>query len=68
MWFFPEKFSELYFTQSYCSYQYYDKGYNELRELLLVVLILTFSKFWFQLYIDSFCIFRLYFRKLGVPY
>ena len=38
------------------------------RELSLVVLILTLSRFEFQLYIDTFCIFRLYFRKLGVPY
>ena len=38
------------------------------RELSLVVLILTLSRFQFQLYIDTFCIFRLYFRKLGVPY
>ena len=37
------------------------------RELSLVALILTLNRFQFRLY-DSFCIFRLYFRKLGVPY
>ena len=38
------------------------------RELSSVVFILTLSTFQFRLYIDSFCIFRLYVRKLGVPY
>ena len=37
-------------------------------ELLLAVLILTLSRFQFRLSIDSFCIFRLYFRTLGVSY